>query len=274
MKKAVLPLLLGLSLAVAVTSCTPKGPVPSPTAPVTAGPLPSPVTAAPSPAPTAAAVPAPRWGTRESTCSQSDESDPAVLLVSGKFQLPVIENADGIAAYEAINDYYLDLSAGLRTDTLANAPFAADDYAASKVVGYEFFPYTDEETSEITYESAGLVSILRTHYGHTGGVYPQLLYMAEQFDLATGEELAFADFFTDPDQAEGRIKEAVLQQAAENENYDQDAAEQFFRREDFYLTDSGFVFFYQPEVLSPHAAGAAEFAIPYEALEGLLVVWK
>ena len=30
-----------------------------------------------------------------------------------------------------------------------------------------------------------MVSILRTHYGHTGGTYPTLLYMADHFDLTT-----------------------------------------------------------------------------------------
>ena len=64
------------------------------------------------------------------------------------------------------------------------------DYALSKSMGYAFTYYTDEESYEITHETDRMVSILRTHYGHTGGTYPTLLYMADHFDLTTGEVLA------------------------------------------------------------------------------------
>ena len=220
---------------------------------------------------------APVWGVQESQCSQNDDEDTDVLLVQGKFSLPLIENAEGVPAYEAINQWYLDLSAGLRSDTLANAGQADADYALSKSMGYAFTYYTDEESYEITHQTSQMVSILRTHYGHTGGTYPTLLYMADHFDLTTGEVLTFDDFFTDPDAAAAIALEEVLRQAAQGDangtTYDAALAESLFKRENFYLTAGAVVFFYQPQDLAPNAAGAPAFPVPRSLFGDLLAPW-
>ena len=180
-------------------------------------------------------------------------------------------------AYEAINQWYMDLSAGLRSDTLANAGQADADYALSKSMGYAFTYYTDEETYEITHQTSRMVSILRTHYGHTGGTYPTLLYMADHFDLTTGEALAFDDFFTDPDAAAAIALKEVLRQAAQGDangvTYDTALAESLFKRENFYLTADAVVFFYQPQDLAPNAAGAPTFPVERSLFGDLLADW-
>lgn len=277
MKRRMLPLLGALLFLLA--ACSPKDPAPtvSPTPSVTPAPTVS-QTPEPTPTPTPTQAPAPVWGEQVSECSRYDKTEGDVLLVSGKFSLPLIENAGGVAAYEAINNYYLDLSAGLRSDTLANAPQAAEDYTLSKAMDYPFSPYSDEETFEIKRETSRMVSVLRTHYGYTGGVYPTLLYLSDNFDLTTGEKLTFADFFTDPDQAETLIR-STLQTAADH-GVDDDEAVRLnalltsFKRENFYLTDDAMVFFTQPDQDTPHAAGAAEGSVSFTALGGLLVDWN
>ena len=220
---------------------------------------------------------APVWGTQETQCSQNDDEDTDVLLVQGTFSLPLIENAEGVPAYEAINSWYLDLSAGLRSDTLSNAGQADADYALSKSMGYAFTYYTDEESYEITHQTDRLVSILRTHYGHTGGTYPTLLYMADHFDLTTGEVLTFDDLFTAPDAAAAIALQEVLRQAAQGDangtTYDTALAEILFKRESFYLTADAVVFFYQPQDLAPNAAGAPTFAVPRSLFGDLLADW-
>ena len=171
----------------------------------------------------------------------------------------------------------MDLSAGLRSDTLANAGQADADYALSKSMGYAFTYYTDEESYEITHQTDRMVSILRTHYGHTGGTYPTLLYMADHFDLTTGEVLTFDDFFTDPDAAAAIALEEVLRQAAQGDangtTYDAALAESLFKRENFYLTADAVVFFYQPQDLAPNAAGAPTFPVDRSLFGDLLAPW-
>ena len=277
MKRRILPL-IG-ALLILLSACSPKEP--APTAVPTPSEVPAPTvsqTPEPAPTPVPTQAPAPVWGEQVSECSRSSEGEDEVLLVSGRFSLPLIENADGVAAYEAINDFYLDLSAGLRSDTLANAAQAAEDYSLSKAMDFPFSSYSDEETFALKRETPRMVSILRTHYGYTGGVYPTVLYLADNFDLATGRELAFADFFTDPDAAESLIR-STLQTAAEHGVEDEEAARltallERFNRENFYLTDDAVVFFTQPDPDTPHAAGAVEGSVSYATLGGLLVDWS
>ena len=293
MKRRILSLAAGLVLV--LSACAPAGPQPSeeliyptshpsstppPTQSQSVQPTPE-VSSTPAPTQSqpveTAQAEAPVWGVQESECSQADDEDTDVLLVQGKFSLPLIENAEGVAAYEAINQWYLDLSAGLRSDTLANAGQADADYALSKSMGYAFTYYTDEETYEITHQTDRLVSILRTHYGHTGGTYPTLLYMADHFDLTTGAVLTFDDFFTDPDAAAAIALEEVLRQAAQGDangvTYDAALTERLFNRENFYLTADAVVFFYQPQDLAPNAAGAPAFPVPRSLFGDLLADW-
>lgn len=279
MKRPILSLAAGLLLVLA--ACAPAGPQPSeelvyPTShPSATAPAPSGSVPPSSTQPVQAAAPV--WGVQESTCSQADDEDADVLLVQGKFSLPLIENAQGVPAYEAINQWYLNLSAGLRSDTLANAGQADADYALSKSMGYAFTYYTDEESYEITHETQRLVSILRTHYGHTGGTYPTLLYMADRFDLTTGEALTFDDLFTDPDSAASIALEEVLRQAAQGDAagavYDAGLVQSLFKRENFYLTADAVVFFYQPQDLAPNAAGAPTFPVKRSLFGDLLAPW-
>lgn len=294
MKRRILSLAAGLLLV--LSACAPAGPQSSeeliyPTSHPSSTPPPTesqavqttPEPSASSPAPTesqpvqTAQAGAPVWGVQESECSQADDEDKDVLLVQGKFSLPLIENAEGVAAYEAINQWYMDLSAGLRSDTLANAGQADADYALSKSMGYAFTYYTDEESYEITHQTDRMVSILRTHYGHTGGTYPTLLYMADHFDLTTGEVLTFDDFFTDPDAAASIALKEVLRQAAQGDangtTYDAALTESLFDRENFYLTADAVVFFYQPQDLAPNAAGAPTFPVARSLFGDLLAPW-
>lgn len=290
MKRRIFSLAAGLLLV--LSACAPAAPQSSqeliyPTSHPSSTPSPT-ESQSPQPTPEVSATPeptesqstqaeAPVWGTQETQCSQNDDEDTDVLLVQGTFSLPLIENAEGVPAYEAINNWYLDLSAGLRSDTLANAGQADADYALSKSMGYAFTYYTDEESYEITHQTDRLVSILRTHYGHTGGTYPTLLYMADHFDLTTGEVLTFDDLFTDPDAAASIALQEVLRQAAQGDangtTYDTALAESLFKRENFYLTADAVVFFYQPQDLAPNAAGAPTFAVPRSLFGDLLADW-
>lgn len=271
MKRLLLPLTLGLLFS--LTACTPKAEIdpnvsatPSPTATAS----PSPTASLPVSTPTPAPAPAPVWGEQTASCVQPHPDKPDVALVSGEFSLPYIENADGIPAYTAVNNWYGQLMEGLKGDTMANVGQARDDYETSQALGDAFAGYSDEETFEITFEDTDTVGILRTHYGHTGGPYPTLLYMADRFDLKTGIPLHFADFFSDAAGAEELVRAEVLRQAAEFADYDQAAAATAFSRENFYLTAEGFVFFYQPQTLNPQAATKPEFLVSYNLLEGLL----
>lgn len=263
MRRSLLLLVPGLLLA--LSACRTNEPLPT----FTPTPAPKPtvvVSAPPTPTPAPAA---PDWGIRISECA-NQHSD-GTVLVRGTFSLPFIENADGNQAYTAINDYYLDLSAGLRTDTLDNTALAADDYTVAKAMEYEFLPYIDEESYELTYQSDAVASILRTHYAQSGGAYSATLYMADRFELDTGVHVSFVDCFEDTDVAAAMILDEIVHQGCES--MDADTLKNRFQREYFYYTDEGLTFFYLPDPNAPHAAAAVEeFNVTYEFLGDRLIL--
>lgn len=279
MKAILLPLTLGLLFT--LTACAPKPPVataeptpPAPTAPALPTPTPPVVPTAPTvetpPAPTPAVRPAPEWGELEDSLTQHHPDKGDVVLLEGYFSLPYIENAAGVASYEAFNDDYRRLLEDMKNDLLGELAQALDDYETATALGDPFSPYSVEQAFEVVYHSERAVSVLRTHYGFSDSPYPTLLYMADRFDMETGARLNFMDFFTDEAEAAGQVKAEVLCQAASHADYNQATVDSAFQRENFYLTEAGFVFYYQAQTLNTDAAVRPEFTIPYDLLEGLL----
>ena len=68
----------------------------------------------------------------------------------------------------------------------------------------------------------------------------------------------------------------ALAEAGQGAGFTREALEEQFNDAYFYLTEEGFVFYYQPDTLAPYAAGLLEFSIPYGELEDLLArpVWE
>lgn len=268
MKRVLPPLLLGLLLT--LTACKPaRDPAPALT-PSHSATQTVPPTAPPEPTPTEVQASAPVWGSQISECSQADPDDGSILLVTGRFALPHIENAGGVPAYAAINRYYEELAKGLKSDALADVSLALDDFRTAQALGDPFTAFSSEETYKVVHETDDTAVILRTHYGHYGGPYPSLLYMADAFDLSTGRVLAFSDFFSDAGRAEEIIRAEILRQGGAHPEYDQSALASAFQKENFYPAEDGFVFYYQPGTLSPNAAGLSSFIVPYDLLDGLL----
>lgn len=115
------------------------------------------------------------------------------------------------------------------------------------------------------------MSFVRSYYANsvTGAAHPSNYQFSEQFDLTTGDRLSLNDFFTDPETAKERILTLLAEKAADA-GYTRDMLEGEFKEDYFYLTDSAFVFYYQPDTLAPYAAGLLEFSIPYPDLEDLM----
>lgn len=266
MKRAIVPLLLGLLVTLTACNSAVDKPTDSP-APPPAATAPA-VPTASAPQPTTTPVDAPVWESQAGSCSFEDAD--GTILVQGEFSLPRIQNAGGIAAYTSINRWYEQLLSDLKSDTMANAAQAQDDYATSQALGDPFAGYSDEETHEITHQDDKTVSVLRTHYGYTSGPYPTLLYMADRFDLTTGALLKFENFFTDPANAEEIVRAEIVRQVAGRADYDQKSVASAFNREYFYLTAEGFVFYYQPGILNSDASVKPEFLVGYDLMEGQL----
>ena len=228
---------------------------------------------APSAAPTAAPRPDPEWGEQVYATAYAVEGREEPVL-SPEYRLPEIENAGGIASYEAVNAYYAQALSDLAAAAAELSGYAVEDSSIAQATGDPFYPYVDTETYEITLQSAGRVSFLRSHYSNMGGPYPTLYPLGDTFDLTTGTRLSFADLFSvSADEAQARVLDGVIAQNA-GTGYDPAALRSAYVPEQFYLTEDSLVVYYQEGTLGPHAVGAPTFAVPYADLEEILLTWE
>lgn len=253
--------LLALVLALGLTACTTQGP--TATTPL---PVPTP-TAAPAVTPSVAPTQL-IWA--EQLFERDYTAEDGTLVMSVTYAFPDIARQESNPAWAEIHQYYAAEGEAYLAAADELAGYAADDYLVTKATGGDFLHFAEESSYRFSYQTDELVSVVRSYYANsvTGAAYPANYQFSEQFDLVTGDKLLLSDFFTDSSAARTRILEILAEKAAPA--YSLEALTQAFQEEYFYLTQEGFVFYYQPDTLAPHAAGLLEFSIPYADLAPLL----
>lgn len=276
--KKLLPLCLCLGLL--LTGCATVADYTSPTPPLgqEAVPTPAPGPESPAPAPSeTAARPGPEWGEQVYMTSYvvQDRSEP---VFSPEYRLPKITNAQGIPAYETINDYYAGALDDLAVSAAELSGFAVEDYSIAQSLGDPFFNYVDSETFVLSLSAPSRVCVLRTHVSNLGNPHPLNYPLSDTFDLATGQRLGFADLFTCPaEEARERVLSAVLARNAAS-GYsgvvlEEEQLRQGFDPEKFYLTEDSLVVYYPQGTLAT-ALGSPTFAVAYTELEDIFAPWQ
>jgi hypothetical protein len=220
-------------------------------------------------------VPEPQVGS--STYDKTFTTADGTQILTLSYAVPKIDNAVGAESLCMINAYYENhlqslVDAG-KGELLDMAQTAAQE-------GVMIVPYSDEENFTEEYQSAGLISFLRTRNSYTGGAHPNLELSSDTFDYTTGLRLTADDLFTVPAETYvSRIMGLILKQieATGADNYFDDYKEilpQIFDPNRFYLTDEGMVFYFQTYDIAPYASGAPGFLIPYSELEDILTQWN
>ncbi len=272
MKKycAALAALLALTLA----ACGPAAPEP------TASPTPEPTpeaTPSPTPEPTPEPLVDPELTTQ--TFSESYTASDGTVVLTVSYTLPDFANKAGSTALTAIADWYTAEGEALLENAALRSQDAVSDYEISQAAGYPFQATLEEITSELTYQSEGVLSFRREFYVSTvGAAHPTVMRMSEQFDRTDGSKLTFTDCFSDGLAAAGAAYEALLQTGEISDLVSSGAltAEQLeaaFQPDHFYLTQEGFVFWFQPGELTGASNSPIEATVPYSALEGYLQPW-
>ena len=256
-----------MALALALSACGGGTPAPTPTPPPVES-VPPTSTAVPETAPAQTAE-APVWG--EQAYDQLFQAGDGALVMTVSYVLPEIEN-EGCPAAQAVNAWYAAKAQEFLDAAAGTAAWGEGDYETAIKVGYDFFPFVEELSFEITRETGDYVSVCREFYANNGGPHPNTYRFSEQFDLKDGHQLLFADFFPDQEAARDRIV-AVIQADPFTVEYGlAGQAAELFQAEHFYLTDEGFVFWYQTGDLMPQGT-PVEYAIPYETLSDLVALW-
>ncbi len=263
-------LILPMCLCLALSACAVVEHDPTPTPP------PSLPTAQPTPEP--ALRPSPEWGEQVYMTAFAPEGRLDEPVFIPDYRLPLIQNAQGIPSYEAINAYYAAALDDLAVSAAEVGGWAIDDYLTTQATGDPFFDYVDTETYELTMESQTRVSVLRSHYSNSGGPYPVLYPLSDTFDLTTGARLGFADLFScSAQEAKERVLDAVLSLNAQGTYsktvLDETMLKNAFSEENFYLTEDAFTVYF-PNADLPQAIGTPTFAVPYTDLEDILLSWE
>ena len=283
------PILLAAALALLLAACgRTSGPAQDTSVPEESVPLesasPAPTetaegTDAPeSPAPTESGDPEtaePVW--TDQVFAEDITAADGTVVMSVDYVFPAIEDAGSVPAWQKISDYYTQEGKAYMDTARELAGYAEGDYEVAQVMGEDFLPYGESHSYRIAYQGGGVVSIVRSYYANsvTGAAHPANYQFSEQFDLETGDALTLSTFFSDFTTAREEILDLLAQKAAGAGYTREDLAGQF-NESYFYLTEEGFVFYYQPDTLAPYAAGLLEFSIPYGELEDLLArpVWE
>lgn len=134
-------------------------------------------------------------------------------------------------------------------------------------------PYTLEIGYEMTYLDENRICLLLSGYEYSGGAHGMPFRKALIYDLNSGEELEAEDLFDVSEEAfgaaftsafEARMAESPNDYWADAMDYVKEGAS--FDNEDFYLTESGTVFYFEPYVLAAYVFGYIEAEVPYSSV--------
>lgn len=191
-------------------------------------------------------------------------SDGAEVLGSLKFTIPqlTMRSAGAGKINEDILKYFEE-----RLDEM--------DETAEGLSGGEDMtePYTLEIGYEMTYLDENRICLLLSGYEYSGGAHGMPFRKALIYDLKSGEELEAEDLFDVSEDEFGAAFTAAFEarMAESPDDYWADAMDYVkegasFDNEDFYLTESGTVFYFEPYVLAAYVFGYIEAEVPYSSV--------
>lgn len=149
-------------------------------------------------------------------------------------------------------------------EDLEDAKFIVEN---NDVDGY----YSDEYGYKVKYNKNGYISILGSGYAYSMGAHGSPYCESHTFDLNTGKELKVKNIMSGTDK---QIKSRIVSVFEKKIKKDKDM---FFsdaldtvkksagvKNKNFYLTNSGIVFYYSQYEIAPYAAGVITGKIPYK----------
>lgn len=194
--------------------------------------------------------------------------DDETTLLYLDLEVPTIENAKGILAFEKINDFYINEFEQLNQDAEEFLGQAQMDYDSSKDSDYNFNPHGLTSFYEITDETDEFISILSSISTYTGGAHPNGLIMGKTFNLKTGDVITLSELLgLSDDEALTWVKAIVEEKLLADEDmgyYPEvlDIYEESLSMENFYIRDQKIIVYFDAYAIAPYAAGFPEFEIP------------
>lgn len=144
----------------------------------------------------------------------------------------------------------------------------------NKVEGLRY-PYEAHISTEITYESRDLVSLVIYYYTFTGGAHGNTVFETYNIDAKSAKILTLADLFDGTCDYTKVIKDEINKQieSAEQDYYPEAIdyiTQEDFSNKAFTISKDGLQIRYQDYEIAPHSTGLPIFTIPWDKFANCL----
>lgn len=135
-----------------------------------------------------------------------------------------------------------------------------------------------EITGEVKLNKGNIFSIDYLEYSFTGGAHPNTYVTFKNFNLSNGEEITFDEIISADKQQEltniaetefRKLKELTKEADLGQEGYWFEN-NKFYLNENFLITDSSLVFYYNNYEITAYAFGPTELILPYSKIKSLI----
>ena len=152
---------------------------------------------------------------------------------------------------------------------------AVEQYHELKKNNYPFHPYEAIVTFKTTYLTCRFISLYFDQYIFSGGAHGNTVRHSDTWNLTTGRLMNISEYFPgNPNYKEDILAfviDEIRQQSQDPDlkgtyfdTYPQDVYNTW-NEDDFYLTPSGIVVYFQQYAIAPYSSGILEFLIPFKS---------
>jgi hypothetical protein len=135
-----------------------------------------------------------------------------------------------------------------------------------------------ERTGEVKLNKGNILSIDFMEYSYTGGAHPNTVVVFKNYNLSNGEEITLDEIISPDKQTElTKVGEAEFRKLKElTSEADLGQAGFWFENNEFYLndnfliTDSSLVFYYNSYEITAYAFGPTELSIPFSKIKSFV----
>ena len=212
-----------------------------------------------------------------------EQTQDGTVIYTSEISYPVVTIEGNEAAAEMINADILTRVESFRTGTSGEdsvremAKEMYDYMLEGEDEGYSFTAaYIEDLGFSITRSDSNVISFLQTNSSYSGGAHGFEAHQGINYSARTGELLTFSELGKDID-AFYQDTLAYNQKLAETESYKMrlftedsiyngELESALYAEGSWYFSTMGLIFFSDPYILGPYAAGMIEFIIPYSDL--------
>lgn len=195
-----------------------------------------------------------------------------IPVLTYEINFPFFETTCSPSAANRINSYY-EIKAkkaedDCRTNLYPQAVQAAQ-YIPSNVPPFHSYEFL--VSYHTTFNKGCIASLYTEQYTYFGGAHEATVRNSDTWNFCTGTQIELEEFFPGvqafPDQLFFRIKKQIEARLKESpasffDDYFQ-LLQENFHAENFYITPTAVVIYYQQYEIAPYASGIPEFMFPF-----------